>query len=682
MALTNASPTSLPGHAAPTTRAPADVRPLLLAYSPDFTRGLKLGRRATDVEACLVRELPMAETLNPERPIVLILDRQLVAGVPDLDGRLRSLSAIAALVWCGASDEVMPPPDIADGLLVSFLPHDAPIPTLAVLLGGAMRHAVTLRAERLANERASARLEEVAELARVGAALGTQRDLGQLLDLVLRQARRLTQSDAGSLYLVEHDVAQDGEQARPARLRFMLTQNHTLPALSLDAFTLPIDNSSLAGHAAATDTLLAIPDVRAVCDDAAFRANHSFDERFGYHTRSVLVVPLKTRNNGIVGVLQLINRKRTANATLESLEAVADQVLAYDRTSVELVTALAAQAAVAIENARLYESIERLLEGFVTAAVTAIESRDPTTSGHSSRVAVLTVSLAEVVSEAGGTRSHRDLRFTREQLRELRYAALLHDFGKVAVREEVLVKAKKLYPIDLQRIRHRLARLVQHEELVYERARAEHLLAHGRDGYDAMIANLAADRDERSAHLKRLMCAVEAANEPTILVAEARAEELARLAATMVQYPDGDRGPLLRPDELRSLRIQRGTLDERERREIEAHVTHTHRFLSQIPWTDELRRVPEIAHGHHEKLNGLGYPRGLMADRIPVQVRMMTIADIYDALTAADRPYKSAVTPERALDILRREADAGELDRELLGVFIDARVFRLTRPDR
>jgi hypothetical protein len=222
---------------------------------------------------------------------------------------------------------------------------------------------------------------------------------------------------------------------------------------------------------------------------------------------------------------------------------------------------------------------------------------------------------------------------------------------------------------------------VQHEALIYERARAEHLLAHGRDGYDAVVAVLAAHRDERSAQLKRLMCAVEAANEPTILP-EARAEELARLAAMMVEHPGGDRRPLLHPEELRSLRIQRGTLDEHERREIEAHVTHTHRFLAQIPWTAELRRVPEIAHGHHEKLNGLGYPRGLMADRIPVQVRMMTIADIYDALTAADRPYKSAVAPERALDILRREADAGELDRELLGVFIDARVFRLTRVER
>ncbi len=656
------------------------MKPLLLAYSPDFTRELMLGRRATDVEACLVRELPLADTLNLERPVVVLLDHQLVSGIADLPGRLRELSRIAALVWCGAEGEFAPPPTVPDETLVSFLPHGAPLPTLATLLRGAMRHAVTLRAERLATNRAEARLEEVAELARVGAALATQRDLGQLLELVLSQALRLTHSDAGSLYLVEKAEDSDNDESEPApsRLRFMLCQNQTLPGLVLDEFTLPIDSTSLAGHAAHTGTLLTIPDVRAVLGDTPYRINSTFDERSGYHTRSVLVVPLRTQKHGIIGVLQLINRKRTVNASLATLEDVDEQVLPYDRTSTELVSALAAQAAVAVENARLYESIERLFEGFVTAAVTAIESRDPTTSGHSSRVAHLTIALAETVSEAGGTPSHRDVHFSREQLRELRYAALLHDFGKVAVREEVLVKAKKLYPIDLQRIQHRLARLMQHEALIYERGRADHLLAHGRDGYDDVVAALASQRDERRAHLERLRCAVEAANAPTVLP-EARAEELARLANSTVEHPGGVRRPLLEACELRSLRIQRGTLDERERREIEAHVTHTYRFLAQIPWTNELRRVPEIAHGHHEKLNGLGYPRGLTSERIPVQVRMMTIADIYDALTAADRPYKPAIPPERALDILGREADAGELDRELLGVFIGAGIYRLNR---
>lgn len=665
------------------------VKPLVLAYSPDVTRGLRLGRRATDIEACLVRELPTAETLNPERPVVVLLDRQLVSTVPELTGRLRALAGVAALVWCGAAGEVSPPPDVPDELLVSFLPHGSPIATVAVLLRGAMRHAVALRAERLARHRADTRLEAVTELARVGAAMATQRDLTRLLEMILSQARRLTASDAGSLYLVEHpgggsetsgmsSAGADGDTG--ARLRFMLTQNDTIPDLALDAFTLPIDHDSLAGHAVATEQLLAIPDVRSLGRGTACRTDSSFDQRSGYHTRSVLVVPLRTIKHGVVGVLQLINRKRSPEARLGTIEAVDREVIQYDRTSCELVTALAAQAAVAIENARLYESIERLFEGFVTAAVTAIESRDPTTSGHSSRVATLTVALAETVDREGGAgAAHRGVRFTREQLRELRYASLLHDFGKVGVREEVLVKARKLYPVDMQRVRHRLERLMSHESLAYERARADHLLAHGRDGYEQVVAALSARRDERTAHLRRLLAAVEAANEPTLLP-DSRAAELSRLAAALLEYPDGVSRPLLRAEELRSLRIQRGTLDEHERREIEEHVTHTYRFLSQIPWTGELRRVPEIAYAHHEKLNGLGYPRGLADADIPIQVRMMTIADIYDALTAADRPYKSAVTPERALDILRREADAGELDRDLLGVFMSARVYELTMP--
>jgi hypothetical protein len=193
-----------------------------------------------------------------------------------------------------------------------------------------------------------------------------------------------------------------------------------------------------------------------------------------------------------------------------------------------------------------------------------------------------------------------------------------------------------------------------------------------------MLGALEAKRDARVSHLRRLLEAVTAANEPTLLP-EDRAEELARLAAASFAVDDAGARPLLKCHEVAALRVRRGTLNEQERREIEGHVTHTYRFLSQIPWTPELRNVPEIAFGHHEKLNGLGYPRGLTAERIPVQVRMMTIADIFDALTATDRPYKKAVAPERALDILRREADAGELDRDLLNTFVGAGVFRLTQ---
>ncbi|HEY0970622.1 MAG TPA: HD domain-containing phosphohydrolase [Gemmatimonadales bacterium] len=649
------------------------ARPLVVAASA-VPRSLPLGRRATDIEARLVSSLPAAAEIDLDRPTVVLLDRALVDGVPELSHRLEELAGVAALVWVGAPGEIAPTSDVPVELLTSFIPGSAPTATAAALLRGALRHAVSLRATRMARRDADERLAELADLARVGAALGTERDLARLLELVLDQARRLTCSDAGSIYLVERPEDDDADGSR--RLRFVLTQNDTIPDIAFGEFTIPVDRTSLAGYAAATGEVLDIPDVYRV-EGESYRLNSSFDERLGYRTRSVLVIPLETHRREIVGVLQLINRKRDASARLASMADVEREVVPYDRRAVELARALAAHAAVAIENARLYESIERLFEGFVTASVTAIESRDPTTSGHSARVATLTVALAEALQH-GGLGQYRGRRFTREQLRELRYAALLHDFGKVGVREEVLVKGKKLYPAELERIRQRLHRIAQAEETAFERGRAEHLLRHGREGYDALVGRLEARRDERVGQLRRLFAAVEAANEPTLLPEE-RAAELERMAAeTCPPGPDGSALPLLGCAELTALRVRQGTLGERERREIEEHVTHSWRFLSQIPWTPELRNVPEIAYGHHEKLNGMGYPRGLTAERIPVQVRMMTIADIYDALTATDRPYKKAVAPERALEILRREADAGELDRDLLTTFTEAAVFRLT----
>jgi len=305
--------------------------------------------------------------------------------------------------------------------------------------------------------------------------------------------------------------------------------------------------------------------------------------------------------------------------------------------------------------------------------VTAIESRDPTTSGHSGRVATLTVGLAEAV-DRGGEGSYSNLRFTKEQLRELRYAGLLHDFGKVGVREQVLVKQKKLYPADLELIRHRFAYLIQSADLDFERARAEYLLTYGKEGFADACARLTEERARKRDRMHRFLETVTKANEPTVL-AEGSFEELTTLSLETYIDFDGVQRQLLGDEELKFLMIRRGNLDDRERREIESHVTHTYRFLEQIPWTRELRDIPKIAFGHHEKLNGRGYPRQIGGEQIPVQTRMMTISDIFDALTAADRPYKRAVPLERALDILNAEAKDGMLDAELLKTFIAAKVF-------
>jgi HD-GYP domain-containing protein (c-di-GMP phosphodiesterase class II) len=599
-----------------------------------------------------VRSIPAAAALEPGRPTVVVID----CHAWEDHAALAAIAESVAVVARGSSPDDEPPAEF----LTAYIPANAPRAAVATQLRGAFRHAAALVAVQAARVSEARRYRELTELTHIGVALSTERNLLTLLEKILTQARRISDSDAGSIYLVERT-----EDGRPTSLKFKLSQNFSLPNLPLVEFTVPIDHASLAGYAASTGEALVIDDVY-LLGDVPYRQNRSFDEKFGYRTKSMLVLPMQTHRDEVVGVLQLLNRKRVADARLVTPEITERDVVPYDQRSVELVTALASQGAVAIENSLLYEDIERLFEGFVTAAVTAIESRDPTTYGHSSRVAQMSVALAEVVDRGGGQGAHRTVRFSREQLRELRYAGLLHDFGKVGVREQVLVKQKKLYPLNVDLIRLRFAVLAQAAETQFERDRA-----------DPARRALASQRlDDTRSELDRLYHAVLSANEPSLVLAQPDAA-LSALTALTYQDLDGECRPILTDDEQRWLSIERGTLDEEERREIESHVTHTFRFLQRIPWTRELRHVPEIAFAHHEKLNGQGYPRAIAGDAIPVQARIMTIADIYDALTAADRPYKRAVSPEQALDILQREARSGEIDADLLYTFIGARVYVL-----
>jgi HD-GYP domain-containing protein (c-di-GMP phosphodiesterase class II) len=649
------------------------MKPLILASLGRAVPALDALASRGDVEIKRVPLLPAAATLEHERATVVLLDRALVHGAGDDQELFGQLAAHAAIVGVGESGEAEPPDFFPTELLSGYFAADTPAGAARITLHGALMHAASLVATRRATRLEGRSASDVTELSRIGVALSTERDLLTLLALILGQARRVSSADAGSLYLVEHH---DG---KPSTLRFKLSQNHTLPSLPFSEAVIPMDHASLAGYAASTGEPLIIPDVYLLPEDVPYRLNRTFDDKFNYRTKSMLVIPMQTHRDEVIGVLQLINRKRGAEARLISDDVVEREVLPFDQRAVDLVSALASQAAVAIENGRLYEDIERLFEGFVTAAVTAIESRDPTTSGHSSRVATFTCGLAEAVDRVGAG-PYRGIRFTREQMKEIRYAGLLHDFGKVGVREQVLIKQKKLYPSDLAIVKHRFQFLLQRADLQYERERAEYLFAHGKERYQEMLQHLDSVRRSEREDLLRFLDSVVRANEPTILP-EGTFEELTEInERTFVDF-DGVEKPLLSDEELRYLMINKGNLDHRERREIESHVSHTFRFLEHIPWTRDLKGVPEIAHGHHEKLNGRGYPRQISGDAIPVQTRMMTISDIYDALTATDRPYKRAVPPERAIEILRDEAKEGSLDTSLLDAFVEARVFELVRSE-
>lgn len=509
---------------------------------------------------------------------------------------------------------------------------------------------------------------ELGELVEIARALTTERDLDKLLPLVLEKARFITGADAGSIYVVE------GDDPDPSRrmLRFKTSQNDSIAYESRE-FTLPISNRSIAGTVALSKHILNIPDVYELPPGTLYGFDRSFDQRVGYRSKSMLVAPMVNARGEIIGVLQLINRKKDPRGKLVPNE-VEHLVLPFDERSEELLGSLAAQAGIALENAFLYGEINHIFAGFVTASVEAIEQRDPTTSGHSRRVATLTVGLAEAVDrEVQGP--YRDVQFSPSDLREIEIASLLHDFGKIGVREEVLVKAKKLFSHQLDSIRKRLDFAAKsHEADVL--ARRVRLMERGASKEE--LLGLDQEIEARRAELSAAWNAIVAANEPTVLKSgDFRViEELARQTYTDLS---GDVHPLLYTEEVQSLSINRGSLTAIEIDEIRSHVVHTRSFLSQIPWGRAFRRIPEIAGCHHEKLNGTGYPNRLKSEEIPLQSKIMSISDIFDALTASDRPYKRAVPVDRALDILGYEVKDGALDTELVRLFVDARVWeRLT----
>jgi HD-GYP domain-containing protein (c-di-GMP phosphodiesterase class II) len=499
--------------------------------------------------------------------------------------------------------------------------------------------------ERIRDRARMGRLNEV------GRALVAEQHLDRLLDLILSQGRELLRAEAGSLYLVD-----DGGK----ELVFAHTQNAKLD-MPYHRFRMPITTSTLAGFVASTGESLNIPDVYAIPSDAPYSFSDYFDRQSGYHTQSMLVVPMTDNEGKVLGVLQFINRVWE--------EGTQHGVVPFQLEHQNLAQSLAGQAGVAVKNAALRQEIELLFEGFVNASVTAIESRDPVTSGHSSRVANLTVGLAEAIN---GTPNgpYGETFFTERQLREIRYASLLHDFGKVGVREQVLVKAKKLDPLKLELILQRLRQrdLEQALALLSESWK-------GGEHFDP--ATWESIIQDRQAETDRLIALVRQSDMPTVLPQEI-ADGLGLVGDLEFTHWSGERRQLVERSDLNCLRIRKGSLSDSERLEIESHVTHTYRFLNQIPWTRDLKGVPDIAYAHHEKLGGSGYPRGLEAPAISVQSRAMTISDIFDALTAQDRPYKLAVPLSKSLNILNEEADDGNVDRILLDLFIEARIYERT----
>lgn len=553
---------------------------------------------------------------------------------------------------------------IEDELIYTILPENTPPLLLTKTFVNAFA-GLQMTVEKFElQKRINVSANEITKLTKIGISLANEKDFTKLLRDILNSAREISNSDSGSLYLVEKD-----EKGNPKNLRFKISALD----LTSNEFILPINKKSIAGFVAYTGKGLNIPDVYQLSEQEEYRFNNEIDNKTEYHTKSMLTVPMKDHRDEVVGVIQLINRKKNFRTKLTLSELNSELVLPFDKYTEDLVMAVAGQAAVAIQNNNLIHDIETLFEGFVTASVSAIESRDPTTSGHSFRVAKYTVNLAEAVNRLT-VGKFKEIQFSNSQIKEIRYASLLHDFGKVGVREKVLVKAKKLEDFEIELIKWRFQYVQKDLESKFRQRKIDYLLHHGRTSYPDFEKALELEYQEESQRLSKMVQVIMESNEPSILE-ESNSNHLEEISKCSYETTDHKHVHLLQSREFSFLSIRKGSLDFEERREIESHVEHTFQFLSKIPWTKDLKMVPAIAHAHHEKLDGGGYPRGLQDTEIPIQSKMMAISDIFDALTDKDRPYKKAVPLERALDILKMEVKDHHIDGDLLDVFIEAKVF-------
>ncbi len=515
--------------------------------------------------------------------------------------------------------------------------------------------------------------DDLQALIYIGRSLTLEKDQDKLLKTILYLSKKITGADAGSIFIVEED-----EEARKS-LRFKYS--HTFSKkLDYEEFILSYDTSSIAGYAAVTGLVLNIDDVYLLDKKSPFSFNRSFDLSHHYRTKSMLVVPMRNHLNQIIGVIQLINCKKSRDdyfgdeayeVVLGTRDDFENMVVGFDSRYESLMESVAGQAAIALENSRMIKQIENQFEEFVKASVTAIESRDPATSGHSFRVAEMCVNVAKAINrQTGGVFSN--MRLSDTQISELRFAALLHDFGKVYIDPNIFLKAKKLYPKDFTCLMMRLSFVYRSLQWKYAE-QAKILNGDTKEGQK---------KQENTLHdLETVIQLITEMNEPGVSIEDPE-KMLNKIRAKKKAFKciglQGQVIPLLTENEIRNLRIKKGSLNDEERKIIESHVEHTYDFVSKIPWPRELSDIPEIARKHHEKLDGSGYPAGCKGkESIPIQARLMVIADIFDALSAPDRPYKKALALDDVFEILQDECAQGKLDSDLVELFIRERLYTL-----
>jgi HD-GYP domain-containing protein (c-di-GMP phosphodiesterase class II) len=514
-------------------------------------------------------------------------------------------------------------------------------------------------------------LERIGNLTSIGLALSGEKNIGRLLEMIVDEARRIANADAGTLYILDK---------KENCLRFQILQNDTmnirkggisgeaiddLPSVPLyDADGHP-NHANVSSYVALTGKRIAITDVYEA-SEFEFSGTRKYDSATGYRSRSMLVIPMADHENRIIGVLQLLN----------ATDPESGEVVSFLSESVDLVASLASQAAVALTNARLIEDLQKLFDSFIRSIATAIDEKSPFTGGHIARVVTLTMDIARAINESDRD-CFKDVRFSPDELEELRIAAWMHDIGKITTPEHLVSKTNKLEGIfdriELLETRFALIQQVFENECLkrkIEILQSGEAAACRDQSFDQLnadlqrkITDLANDLDL----LRRINSDKQQANEQTVVHVAGIAKKTFLL--------DGREQPYLTAEEKECLSILRGNLLESERKIIEHHAEMTRRITRELPFPERLARVPEYAAGHHEKLDGSGYPAGLKAADIPIQSRIIAVADVFEALTARDRPYKGPMTVSQALKILGFMKKDGHIDPDIYDLFVDKKLY-------
>jgi len=511
---------------------------------------------------------------------------------------------------------------------------------------------------------------QISNMSAIGLALSKEKDMDKLLEMILLEAKRISNADGGTLYMMTDDQ----------RLKFsiMITDSLNIHMGGTSGKEIPFypvklymddgqpNKTMIAANAGLTGDTINIPDAyKAKGFD--FAGTKAFDEKTGYRSKSFLTVPLKNHEAEIIGVLQLLNAQ----------DVKTKKVISFSDSVQISVEALSSQAAVAITNKNLIKDLEVLFESFIKLIASAIDAKSPYTGGHCSRVPEITMMLAESVNEINDG-PFAGIQFTDKEMYELKIAAWLHDCGKVTTPEAVVDKGTKLETIydRIHTVATRFEVLKRDEEIKYLKKQ----LRIQKD--DSLIENEKKEalKKARSLYLKRIKqqeddkSFIEEANVGGEFMSQERKDRVNKIAS--YRWKDnGSPKPFFSEDEVYNLCISRGTLTPEERKIINDHIVVTIDMLEQLPYPKHLRNVPEFAGGHHEKLDGTGYPKGLNHSEMSVQAKIMAIADIFEALTARDRPYKKGKTLSQAMRILGFMKNDAHIDTELFEVFVQEKIY-------